>query len=138
VRVDVSVADDTAVARGAVRAFVAGVLSASYPDRGFVERAGLTVPDDLEEICRTKDLRLAWASAELVPDELVDAFTWAGTPAEVAGRVAAAIDLGIDNVTVVFHGAAGSQLAQTGRFNDEVLPAVGALTGVRAAGTASR
>ena len=44
------------------------------------------------QICRTKDLRLAWWSGHLVPDEIVDAFTWAGTPDDVAGRIAAAIE----------------------------------------------
>ena len=47
-RVDVVVDDDRGAARDALRSFVAGVLSASYPDRGFIERAGLELPDELE------------------------------------------------------------------------------------------
>lgn len=128
-RVDVAIADDGREARDALRAFVAGLLSASYPDRGFVAREGLEVPPDLEDVCRTKDLQLAWRSGELVPDELVDAFTWSGTPEQVAGRVAGAIDIGMDNVTVAFHCPAGPPLEQARRFVEEVVPRVRALLG---------
>jgi len=127
VRVDVSVADDAKAARDALRGFVAGVLSASYPNRDFVERAGLGVPAELEEVCRTKDLQLAWQSGHLVPDDLVDALTWAGTADDVAQRVAAAIDLGVDNVTLMFHPQAGEPAQQVECFADDVLPRVAAL-----------
>jgi alkanesulfonate monooxygenase SsuD/methylene tetrahydromethanopterin reductase-like flavin-dependent oxidoreductase (luciferase family) len=129
VRVDVVVDDDRTAARNALRPFVAGVLSASYPDRGFVERAGLELPAGLEAVCRTKDLRLAWASAHLVPDEVVDALTWTGTPDDVAECIAAAGDLGIGNVTVVFHRTAGSPTGQLLGFADSVIPRVNALLG---------
>jgi 5,10-methylenetetrahydromethanopterin reductase len=126
-RVDVVVADDRGAARDVLRSFVAGVLSASYPDRGFVERAGVAIPAELEDVCRTKDLRLAWRSGHLVPDEVVDAFTWAGPPDYVAGRVAAAIDAGAGNVTVVFHKAAGPAAEQLQFFAENVVPRVDAL-----------
>jgi len=129
VRVDVVVDADRAAARDALRSFVAGMLSASYPDRGFVERAGLELPAELEAVCRTKDLRLAWGSADLVPDEVVDALTWAGTPDDVAERIAAASDLGIGNVTVVFHRTAGSPAEQLLGFDESVIPRVNALLG---------
>jgi 5,10-methylenetetrahydromethanopterin reductase len=127
VRVDVVVDADRAAARDALRSFVAGVLSASYPDRGFLERAGLELPTELEDICRAKDLRLAWASAHLVADEVVDALTWAGTPDDVAANIAAASDLGINNITVVFHRTAGSPEAQLLSFAESVVPRVNAL-----------
>ncbi len=132
VRVDVVVNSDRAAARDVLRSFVAGILSASYPDRGFIERAGLKLPVELEEVCRTKDLRLAWASPHLVPDEVVDALTWAGTPDDVAARIAAASELGIDNITVVFHRAAGPPAAQLIDFADSVVPRVNALLGTNA------
>jgi 5,10-methylenetetrahydromethanopterin reductase len=144
VRVDVAVEDDPQLARGALRPFVAGLLAASYPDRGFVERAGLVVPAELEEICRTRDLKLAWGSGGLVPDEFVDAFTWAGSADEVASRVAEALDLGPDNLTLAFHRAGGAVVSQAARFLDEVAPRVNALFGEghfpprRAEGTPTR
>lgn len=128
-RVDVVVDDDRRAARDALRSFVAGVLSASYPDRGFIERAGLELPDELEAVCRTKDLRLAWGSAHLVPDEVVDALTWTGTPDDVAGQIAAALEHGVGNVTVVFHRSAGPTPVQTRAFAQRVLPRVAALVG---------
>jgi 5,10-methylenetetrahydromethanopterin reductase len=126
-RVDVVVDADRAAARDALRSFVAGVLSASYPDRGFVERAGLTLPAELEVVCRTKDLRLAWGSAHLVPDDVVDVLTWAGTPDDVAERIAATVDLGVGNITVVFHRSAGSTARQALGFAESVVPRVNAL-----------
>ena len=128
-RVDVAVADDRDAARDALRSFVAGVLSASYPDRGFVRRAGLELPEELEEVCRTKDLRLAWSSSRLVPDEAVDAFTWAGPADYVASRVAAAVDAGAGNITVVFHPSAGTLTDQLQTFAREIVPRVNALLG---------
>lgn len=129
VRVDVVVNDDRSAARDALRPFVAGVLSASYPDRGFIERAGIELPEELEAVSRTKDLRLAWASGRLVPDELVDTLTWAGTPSDVAGHIAAAIDEGVQNVTVVFHRSVGTTATQLRAFAESVVPRVNALLG---------
>jgi 5,10-methylenetetrahydromethanopterin reductase len=126
-RVDVAVAADRDAARDTLRSFVAGVLSASYPDRGFVRRAGLELPEELEEVCRTKDLRLAWSSSRLVPDDAVDAFTWAGPADYVAARVAAAVDAGADNVTVVFHSGGGAFADQLQAFAHEIVPRVDAL-----------
>ena len=126
-RVDVVIDDDRGVARDALRSFVAGVLSASYPERGFIRRAGLTLPDELEAVCATKDLRLAWGSAHLVPDGVVDALAWAGTADDIAGRVASAIELGIDNVTVVFHPSAGPTAEQLIAFSETVVPRVNTL-----------
>jgi 5,10-methylenetetrahydromethanopterin reductase len=131
-RVDVVVNEDRNAARDALRSFVAGVLSASYPDRGFVERAGVELPAELEDVCRTKNLRLAWASGHLVPDDVVDAFTWAGTAEDGAVRIAAAVDVGVDNVTEVFHPAAGLPAAQLLAFSESVVPRVDALLGARA------
>jgi alkanesulfonate monooxygenase SsuD/methylene tetrahydromethanopterin reductase-like flavin-dependent oxidoreductase (luciferase family) len=130
VRVDVSVDDDPRVARDRLRGFVAGILSASHPDRGFIENAGVEVPAELEAICSTKDLRLAWQSGHLVPDELVDALAWAGTASGVAECVAAAIEVGVDNVTLMFHPQAGVPAEQLDRFARDVIPRVAALRGV--------
>ena len=130
VRVDVSVDDDPRIARDGLRAFIAGILSASFPDRKFVETAGVEVPAELEEVCQTKDLSLAWRSGHLVPDELVDAFAWAGTASEVADRVAAAIEVGADDVTLMFHPQAGEPARQLDRFAREVVPRVAALRGL--------
>jgi 5,10-methylenetetrahydromethanopterin reductase len=134
VRVDVSVDDDPKVAREALRGFIAGILSASYPDRAFIEHVGVEVPAELEAICAAKDLRLAWQSGHLVPDELVDALAWAGTASEVAERVAAAIEVGVDNVTLMFHPQAGQPAEQLDRFARDVIPRVAALHGVAALG----
>jgi alkanesulfonate monooxygenase SsuD/methylene tetrahydromethanopterin reductase-like flavin-dependent oxidoreductase (luciferase family) len=43
-----------------------------------------------------------------VPDEVVDAFTWTGSVEEVARQIAAVVELGIRDVTVLLHPPAGS------------------------------
>lgn len=122
IRVDVALSEDRDVARDAVRSFIAGVLSASYPDRGFVEQAGLVVPSRLEEICRTKDIHLAWQSGDLVPDEFVDAFAWAGTPDDVLARVRSVAELGITEITVMLHPGEGQTLrGQLAMFAETVM-----------------
>lgn len=129
VRVDVSVAEGSRAARDVLRGFVAGILSASYPDRSFVQRAGVEVPQELEQVCRTKDLALAWRSGALVTDELVDAFAWAGTADEVAADIAAAIDSGVGDITVMFHPQGGDPARQLVAFAADVMPRVSALLG---------
>ena len=98
-RVDACVWDDSRTARDAVKPMIAGFLMASYPDRGFVHQMGLEIPEELENVIRQKDEALAYGSWKLVPDEFVEAFTWAGTPDEVARQVAEIIKLGITQIT---------------------------------------
>jgi alkanesulfonate monooxygenase SsuD/methylene tetrahydromethanopterin reductase-like flavin-dependent oxidoreductase (luciferase family) len=43
-----------------------------------------------------------------VPDEVVDAFTWTGSVEDVARQIAAVVELGIRDVTVLLHPPSGS------------------------------
>jgi alkanesulfonate monooxygenase SsuD/methylene tetrahydromethanopterin reductase-like flavin-dependent oxidoreductase (luciferase family) len=43
-----------------------------------------------------------------VPDEVVDAFTWTGSVEDVARQIAAVVELGIRDVTVLLHPPPGS------------------------------
>ncbi len=127
-RVDACVADNARVAREAVRPMVARLLGSSYPDRSFVHAVGLEVPPSFEEIARKRDHRLSSANAHLIPDELVDAFTWAGTVDEVAEKVAAAADVGFRNITFLPHPPAGGGVESTVRaFAEQVKPRAEAL-----------
>lgn len=90
-------------ARELVAPMVARLLTTSYPDQSFVDAVGLTIPAELEDVLRKKDRDLATRSGHLVPNELVDAFTWWGSAEQVAERVRAVTALGIDDVTVLFH-----------------------------------
>lgn len=87
-RVDTCVHPDGERAVEGTRVMVAKLLWASYPDRGFVERVGLEVPGPLEEVIARRDYDLLEDASDLVPDELIEAFCWAGTPNAVAARVA--------------------------------------------------
>ncbi len=88
-RVDTCVHHDPEVAYAGTRMMLARVLWVSYPDRNFVRRAGLEVPPDVEALIAQRDLKHLPAIVEGLPDTFVDAFSWAGTPELVAGRVAA-------------------------------------------------
>ncbi len=88
-RVDTCVHEDARLAYHGSRGMVARFLWSSYPDRAFVERAGLTVPEPLEALIARRDYSLIPQAAALVPDALVEAFCWAGTPAMIAERVVA-------------------------------------------------
>jgi 5,10-methylenetetrahydromethanopterin reductase len=103
-RIDTAIDDlDPRRAHDAVAPMVARLLTTSYPDRGFVDVLGLSIPEELEAVLRKKDRDLAARSGRLVPDELVDAYTWWGSAEQVAERVQAVAALGIDDVAVLFH-----------------------------------
>jgi 5,10-methylenetetrahydromethanopterin reductase len=90
-RVDTCVHDDAQVALDGSRMMVAKLLWASYPDRRFVERVGLTVPDEIEKVMATRDYDALHKVSHLIPDEFVAKFCWAGTPDQVADRVASVL-----------------------------------------------
>lgn len=88
-RVDTCVHADWRKAYDGTRIMIARFLWSSYPDRNFIRREGLEVPEDVEALIAKRDYSLVPAAAALVPDEFVRAFTWAGSPDMVAERVAA-------------------------------------------------
>ncbi|MFI5265893.1 MAG: LLM class flavin-dependent oxidoreductase [Chloroflexota bacterium] len=94
-RVDTCVLPDGPQAREGIKQMIAFLLWSSYPDKGFVEQSGLTIPTELEALLAKREYDLMHGAGHLVPDEFVDAFAWAGTVEEVAQRVAAIARLGI-------------------------------------------
>lgn len=90
-RVDTCVHEDAQVALDGSRSMVAKLLWASYPDRRFVERVGLSVPNEIETVMATRDYDALHQVTHLIPDEFVAKFCWAGTPSDVAGRVASVL-----------------------------------------------
>lgn len=127
-RVDACIDEDRQAAYAAVKPMVGVFLWTSYPDRGFVHRVGLEVPDELEAIIAKRDYNLMAPNAHLIPDAFVDKLCWAGTPEEVAQQIAAVVDMGIENVTILPHAPAGGTTATTMReFARSVKPRVEAL-----------
>jgi len=88
-RVDTCVHVDPKIAYDGTRHMIARILWGSYPDKSFINRAGLNLPKDIEELLVKKDNSLVPQIARLIPDNFVDAFCWAGTPAMVADRIVA-------------------------------------------------
>jgi 5,10-methylenetetrahydromethanopterin reductase len=129
VRVDTCLADDARLARAAVRPSVAMRLGSSYPDRSFIHALGLQVPEAFESIARQRNRELNARSADLVPDDIVDAMTWSGNPGQVAESVAAIVEVGIRNITFMPVAAPGQSTWETIRLMaEQVMPRVEALT----------
>lgn len=130
-RVDTSLDQDTRVARERVRPAIAQFLTASYPDRRFVDAVGLQVPEALEQVCRQRDDDLARRSGHLVPDDFIDAFTWAGTPEQVAEKIAQIVDRGISNITFVPQPSQGDEAIKIiTTFAKQVVPRVCSIVGL--------
>jgi 5,10-methylenetetrahydromethanopterin reductase len=102
-RVDGWVDEDPVRARDALRPMIARLLASSYPDRSFVDAVGVDIPAGLQAVIQERNRDRAQAAAHIVSDELVDAFTWAGTGEQVFERVAGIAGLGISHVTFVPH-----------------------------------
>ncbi len=129
-RVDACVWPDSRTARDAVKPMIAGFLMSSYPDRSFVHQMGLQVPEELEAIVSQKNEARSYASWQLVPDDFVEAFTWAGTPDEVAKQVAKIVELGISEITFLPQPPRGSGIQPIiSAWMEEVVPRVRHLVG---------
>jgi 5,10-methylenetetrahydromethanopterin reductase len=124
-RVDACISQDRRAAIEAVKRIVAISLWTSFPARGFVQRLGLEVPGELEEIIAQRDYRLLVSNAHLVPDAFVDKYCWAGTVEDVAHRVAEVARMGISNITFLPHAPVGGDIRETIReFAHSVKPLV--------------
>lgn len=129
-RIDMSVGPSSKEAREAVKMMIAMLLMGSYPDTGYVRRAGLEIPPALEEMMRQKNEATAMASGFLVPDDFVDAFAWAGTPDEVARQIAAVAELGIPEICILPQPPRGQPVEPIMRsFMEDVMPRVRKLVG---------
>lgn len=114
-RVDTCISNDRRAAYEAVKPIVGVFLWTSYPDRKFVNHVGLSVPPKLEEIIAKRDYNLMAINTHLIPDEFVDKFCWAGTPEEVALKVADVAKTGIHNISILPHPPAGGDIRNTVR-----------------------
>ncbi len=90
-RVDTCVHDDPSAAYEGARLMIAKLLWASYPDRRFVHRMGLTIPEAIESKLAERKYALIEEVASQVPDDFVSRMSWSGTPAMVAERVASIV-----------------------------------------------
>lgn len=131
-RVNVCIAEDTRAAKDAMKPGLVATLVSQYPEFRIFEIAGVTLPQELVDAVAdfrqthgyTHDAEATARLAALVPDEIVDAFTLAGTPAEIAARLGRIADLGADHVMVYPVALDGDIAATLTRFAREVLPAI--------------
>jgi 5,10-methylenetetrahydromethanopterin reductase len=129
-RVDACISSNRQAAIEAVKPMVGVFLWTSYPDRGFVHRVDLEVPDELEQIIAQRDYNLMEENAHKIPDAFVDKLCWAGTAEEVAHKVAAVVESGVSSITFLPHPPPGGDIHETVReFARTVKPLVEDMTG---------
>ncbi len=129
-RVDTCILPDRQAARDAVKQMIAFLLWLSYPDRDFVNQVGLRVPEALEAVIARRDYDAMYGAAHLVPEEFVDAFAWAGTPADVAEQIARVVRLGVRAVGCWLLVPPGHDIEPSVRaLAEQVRPRVAALAG---------
>ncbi|MCC6195815.1 MAG: LLM class flavin-dependent oxidoreductase [Burkholderiales bacterium] len=101
-RIDTCIHPVRAIAYRAVKPNIAVCLWSSYPDREFVHRLGLSVPEELEALIARRDYGLIYECGELVPDEFVPRFAWAGTIEDVSQQVRRVVtEAGITHLTIM-------------------------------------
>jgi 5,10-methylenetetrahydromethanopterin reductase len=129
VRVDVCLDDNSAAARAAVKPMIAGMVKASAPNRDFVDQVGLDLPEDFYAELLVTEFKDMPRIVDRLPEPFVDAFAWAGTPEQIAQKVAAVVDMGIDRITFLPHTSpvTGTAESMVQRFASEVMPRVVAL-----------
>ncbi len=128
VRVDVSLHSEPEIARAAVKPMIAGMIKASAPNRDFLTQAGVCIDDTLYEEITQAEFGHMNGILDRLPDACIDAFSWVGTPAQVAEKVAAVIDMGISRITFLPHETKNTTAEQiVSQFADEVMPRAAAL-----------
>jgi 5,10-methylenetetrahydromethanopterin reductase len=136
-RLNTCIGADGAAARDALRPTVARLLGAQRLKFTTAERQGLTLPE--EAVASVKGA--AYASGvspylpllPLVTDRHVNAFTLAGTAAEVAAQVAELRGAGADSIIIMPFAAPGGSIEATiEAFGTEVWPKVAAMEGAPA------
>ena len=129
IRVDICIDDDPEVAKAGVRPMIAATIMNSDPDLRFVHQVGLELTPELEALCRRKNEAESFASGDLVPDEFVRQYAWAGTPEQVAEQIAPIVELGIRNVLVMPQPLTRDARPTVRAFATEVVPRLKALFG---------
>ncbi len=124
-RWEICVSSDEAASVQAMRRRLAARLIAGYPNWGFLDVLGVSVPEAFTAIAAGKDVRRAAEAAELLPMDVVDANMLAGSPARVAARIAPMLGPHVGGITIRPHACPGTTIDDVMRsFVHEVMPLV--------------
>jgi 5,10-methylenetetrahydromethanopterin reductase len=86
-RVDICIAPTRDAAREAVRTMVALPVWVSYPNLGYVEALGISLPDELLQLIARREYGDIPQAGQLLPPEMIDHYAIAGTEEDVAERL---------------------------------------------------
>jgi len=107
-RIDVAVDDDRDAARDRIRPLIGYLLVLLHPHWWFLDVLGIELPPELTEIAERNDLAAMRERLALIPAELVDAFGWCGTAADVAAGADRLAALGVRRFVVLPHAIPGT------------------------------
>ena len=86
-RVDICIASTREAAREAVRTMVALPVWVSYPNLGYVDALGISLPQELLRLIARRDYGDIPAAGRMLPPEMIDHYAIAGTDEDVAERL---------------------------------------------------
>ncbi len=109
-RVDVCIAPTRGAARDAVRSMVALPVWVSYPNLGYIDALGISLPDELVQLIARREYGDIPEAGRLLPPEMIDHYAIAGTEEDVAERLREIRPL-VDEIIVHPVAAAGGSVA---------------------------
>lgn len=125
-RYEACISDDQAEAEEVMRRRVAARVAASYGHWDYLERLGITLPEEFVNLAAQGDLRRAADAAHLLPPEAVERMVLAGDPERVAAQLASALRPAISRLIIRPHAPRGRSVGDVlRRFVTEVVPRVG-------------
>lgn len=106
-RIDIAIDDDRSAARDRIRPLIGYLMVLLHPQWWFLDVIGVTVPDELTEIAERRDFAAARTRLDLLPDDLIDAFGWCGSPDDVIAGAERLEALGVRRFVVLPHARPG-------------------------------
>lgn len=102
-RIDLSIDTNPAVARNRLRPLIGYLLVLLHPRWWFLDVLEIELPSELVDAASRKDFAAMRARLELIPDALIDAFGWCGTPSSITESITRLEDLGVRRFVVLPH-----------------------------------
>lgn len=126
-RFEACISDDRAGAEAVMRRRVAMRVAAGHGHWDYLERLGVTLPQEFVDIAAQGDLRRAADAGHLLPSEALERMVLAEDPERAAARLASAIRPGVSRLIIRPHAIRGGSVGEVlRRFANEVVPRIGA------------
>jgi 5,10-methylenetetrahydromethanopterin reductase len=122
-RWEVCISEDEAAAQQVMRRRLAQRMINGYPNWGFLDVLGVSVPEDFKAIAAKKEPSLLEAATEALPMDIVNASVLAGDAERVARLIAPMLRSEVTGVTIRPHACPGTGVDEVMRsFVEDVMP----------------